>query len=505
MLEQSASSSSQKIQHTIPDDCKPLMSEAAYAALEASNLVIDIGQPVDFMLTYRLPFAAVYDQIPMINERDDHRNVRDYTCIRDNEFGESDDETAQNVLARLGHSGANYWLVYVCELDEPNEDGLTKFFTLNTDGFDAGKVHFAGFSWKLAEQVEADEMRADEQELEVLENLRGIEYWLNDMILGVTLRDADDGMYLVYYEALKKQGYLDKSAIHRSAKYAKDSRGRKDYQKRKAEYNTKTHVIPEKYEQLVSDESKAILAEQGLLIKVQDMPRNCYLTNRARVFGVDGYHPDLEWVQEHHNSGENLLIIGQDFLAPTVEETAEKVIATIAGDRASKSWCAIYQYEAQQPNEWGHTKIYTANINDFPAGEGHLAAIVVGYNYDVGSFMAETPNQVADELGIHKPALAHLSDSEKADLLKEAQDDLRQRVNSSLFELEVWANGTLVEVLFHRTDNGDYIYGYPNDSYRNTDAGEFNAQLQATIQKHIDDMENRDANDRAFLKSVSAT
>lgn len=495
----------QKHTHQIPDDCKPLMSEAAYAALEANNLVIDIGQPVDFMLTHRLPFAAVYDQIPMINEREDRRHVNDYTCIKDNEFGKSNDETAQNVLARLGHSDASYWLVYVCELDEPNEDGLTKFFTLNPNGHDADKVHFAGFSWKPAAQVEADDMRADEQELEVLDNLRGIESWLNDMILGVTLRDADDGMYLVYYEALKKQGYLDKSAIHRSANYAKVSREHKDYQKRKAEYNTKTHVIPEKYEHLVSDESKAILAEQGLLIKVQDLPRYCYLTNRASVFGVDGYHPDLKWVQEHHNSGENLLMIDQDFLAPTVEETAEKVIATMAGERTSKSWCAIYQYEAQQPNEWGHTKIYTANVNDFPAGEGHLAAIVVGYNYDVGAFMVETPNQAADEFVIHESALAHLSDSEKADLLKSSQDDLQRRVNNSLFELELWANGTLVEVLFHRTDNGDYIYGYPNDSYRNTDAGEFNAQLQATIQKHIDDMENREANDRAFLKSVSAT
>lgn len=502
MLEQSA----QKYPHIMPDDCKPLMSEEGYAALAQANIAIDIQQSVDYMRTYQFPFAAVYDQIPVLDERENYRGMGGYTCIKDDEFGATDDETAHNTLTRMGCKLADtqYWLVYLTELDAPNEDGATKIFTLNSGGLPAGKTHFVGFGWKPKATVEAESLQDLNQESELIRELNGIMYWLNDMIVGVTLRDADDGMYLIYYEAIKRKGAIDKRAIKFGKKYADSIRNSKNYPQLKAEFQSKTHVIPDKYQHLVSEQSKVILAEQGLFIKVSDLPKNCHLTFNTKVFGIEGYYPSVQWVKEHGNSACDYAVIAEEDCESTIKKTAEKLMLSMGGDLTTMSYCPIYKYDSDEANKWDHTKIYTVNINDFSAEKGSFAGLAIAYNHDIKPFQDDEPKQTTAARRTHEVNLEAMSGGQKVVLLKNWRDTLRERVRNSLFEIEAWANGTLVDVAFHRADNGDLLYGYDRSPYKNTDVAAFNNQLQTVIQKKVDDVNDREANTRAILKTSDA-
>lgn len=483
--------------HIMPEDCKALMSEEGYAVLEANNLAIDIQQSVTFMRTYQFPFAAVYDQIPLLQERDNYSGKGAYTCIKDAEFGATDDETAQNTLTRLGLDLAEvqYWLVYLTELAEPNEDGVTKIFTLDTNNLPAERTHFAGFGWQYKSVVEAENLKGINQEKELIRELGGIMYWLNDMILGVTLRDADDGMYLIYYEALRRKGALDSRVRKHGKSHAESVRSRSDYAQKKREFNSKTHVIPDKYQHLVSDESRAELAREGLLIKIKDLPINSHLnTGGSKTFGVQGYYPSEQWVVDHHNSSD-YTIIDEQYLEASVEDTAKKLMATMGGDLNTMSYCPVYQYEGDEPNEYGHTKLYTTNLDDFVTDAGTLAAIVVSYDLGITP-LSENERAVATAA---RHANHLLPDTEKQAALESWQKKFHEQVKHSLFEIETWANGTLIDVAFHSADTGDYLYGYRSKPYKNTDADAFNAQLQVAIKQRIEDIENHDANNRAFL------
>lgn len=257
--------------HVIPDDCKPFISEEAYAVLEANKLAIDIQPSVDFMLTYSFPFVGVYDQIGFIYERCDSSGIPDFTVIKNNEFGATDDETAQNVIKSLGLDLAEvqYWLVYVTELEEANEKGLTKVFTLSAKGLPADKTHFAGFGWKY--DTDTKKQIAIHQPQDLLRTLAGIEYLINDMVMGITLRDADDGMFIVYYEAVKAKGYLDQRLIKHGARFAETRRESENYLQEKAVFNTRTHVVPNEHQSLVTDETKDFLEQNNLLIKLESV------------------------------------------------------------------------------------------------------------------------------------------------------------------------------------------------------------------------------------------
>lgn len=491
--------------HIMPDDCKALMSEAGYAVLADANLAIDIQQSVEYMRTYRMPFAAVYDQIPVINERVGIQSSGAYTCIKDDEFGATDDETAKATLARLGVdlADAQYWLVYLTELDAPNEEGLTKVFTLSTNGLPADKTHFAGFGWKLTSELEVEGLDPAEQETEVLENLNGIELWLNDMIVAVTLRDADDGMYLNYYEALKRKGAIDSRLISHGKERVESLRSKRDYQQKKAEFQTKTHVIPDEYQHLVSDESKALLAEQGLLIKISKLPQHPHILSQVKWFGLAEDFPSNEWMAEHGETTRFIDIRDED-MGTTNDETASNLMAHVGGDLSTMSYWVVYAYKTNAAHKWDHTKFYTTDKAELPDGVGKLVGICTAYHYGIEPQTEGEDNRTTINRENHEAHIALMTDDDKAAFLSGWQSSMRNRINNSLEGIEVWANGKLVQVAFHRADNGDYLYGYPSAPYKNTDATEFNAQLQAAVRKRMSEVSNSEANARALLKTVSA-
>ena len=88
--------------NTMPDDCKPLMTEKVLGILDDINMVINVVPAPWPSRLYSGSFAAVYDQIPFLDEKTSNNGEGNYTNIKTTEFGASLDETAANVFSRLG-------------------------------------------------------------------------------------------------------------------------------------------------------------------------------------------------------------------------------------------------------------------------------------------------------------------------------------------------------------------------------------------------------------------
>jgi hypothetical protein len=257
--------------HNIPDDCKPLIRDKGWQALEDNNLLMDI-EPSDYCSRlYRSSFAVIYEQIPFIDEKS---NDGDYTNIRDDEYGDTNTETIKTVLTRLNKDPEQvfYWSVFLHELETPNEKGLTKVLTSNADDFKVGSGKFAGFGWcdlgdadgaNFAEWKES--VKAD-----LLRELIPLIYWLNKKAVSVKLRDADDGLLVMQYQGFKIKNGLDGKLLMSGAKAAQNHRNSSQLKQKQAELTSKTHIIPEHLKNLLSDEVREKLTARNTVIKIHE-------------------------------------------------------------------------------------------------------------------------------------------------------------------------------------------------------------------------------------------
>lgn len=257
-----------KLTHNIPDDCQHLIRDKGWQALEDNNLLMDIA-PSDYCTRlYRSSFAAVYEQIPFIDEKS---SDGDYTNIRDDEYGDTHTDTIKTVLARLNKDPEQtfYWSVFLHELDAPNHKGLTKVLTNNADDYE-GSGKFAGFGWRDLAGADSSNLVEWQESVkaDLLRELIPLVYWLNKKSVLVKLRDADDGLLVMQYQGFKIKNGLDGMLIMTGAKAAEKHRNSSHLKQKQAELASKTHIIPEQLKYLLSDEVREKLAARNTVIKI---------------------------------------------------------------------------------------------------------------------------------------------------------------------------------------------------------------------------------------------
>lgn len=205
---------------------KHLLNDESKALLADNNLTLLVNKS-PYCYPIRLPFrfAGVPAYFPYTRNRYGENAQIDYEEIDDSELASSNvSTTVERVLSRLGYdlSMTSYWAVYLHTLANPNENGHTKIYSLESKGLNAASVDFAGFAYRakngysaraerndaangrlsrtqklLAMTPKQRAMWEDNWESSVITSLKDvltpIELWVNDKFLEVTYLDADDG------------------------------------------------------------------------------------------------------------------------------------------------------------------------------------------------------------------------------------------------------------------------------------------------------------------------
>lgn len=273
-----AADTQNKHKNIIPERYKHVISQAAKEVLTANNLIVEI-KPADYSsVIHHFPFAGIFEYVQNADEYlAEERNSKIMTVIKADDIGASDDDTVRNVLTRLGRepSDTHCWKVYAYELDAPNKKGLKKLLTTNILDIPANtEYHFAGFGYKDTKKIEAD--RFDDWVTEENERLMGqlypISLYRNELLIDTIIRDADDGMYISEYRGGADITPNDNRIISLAAARAKSYREGSEYPRLKAEQAAGKHILPADCANLLSDETKAILANEGLRVKISELP-----------------------------------------------------------------------------------------------------------------------------------------------------------------------------------------------------------------------------------------
>ena len=467
--------------NTMPDDCKPLMTERALGILNDINMVINVVPTPWPSRLYSGSFAAVYDQIPFLDERTSNNGEGNYTNIKTTEFGASLDETAANVFSRLGIdiNETHYWGVYLHKLDEPNEDELTKVFSNNANDY-KGEGVFAGIGYREIKHVKNEDPTEWKvhAENELLTSLRGINYWLDDKMLFVKIRDADSGLLLGEYDALKtKKGGFDHRLVRAGDHYVK-MRQSPDYAEKLADLSTGTHVIPDVYQHLLSDETKAMLAERGIVIKVREAASNGFIGGSSdKFFGVKENYPPA-----NSNSLENNYdVIRDEDFGESIEDIANNLMARMDADPSQMTYFAVYMYETTESHVWNHTKIYTTDVTEIPDSGGVLVGIAIYYNHHLTPFVEGEKEYVERNRGLKRAKLASMTDEERSEYLTDWREKMLGVLNYSLVNAEIYINDKLLKINYRDAKTGDTIYGLGGNYYLK-DTKNFNAQIKRAFE-----------------------
>lgn len=500
------------VKNITPEHNQHLISEQGVDFITTQGLSVHIEPMEDCQPIHSFPFAAMFDQIPNPYEYGAGSvNNQTFTLIKADEVGATDDETALNTLTRLGcdPDSTCYWLVYAYELETPNEKGLTKLLTANLSELPANGAKFAGFGYqstKKANLLTDDEYHAwaIAQKEKLMDCLYPVSLWLNDKLMTVTVRDAEDGLYIMQYDSGSDTGSVDRKLLWKDADWMAKHKSTPEYLKRKAELAAGTHILPDGHENLLSEKTKALLAKEGLRVKVYDLPKasDCgrYLCNK--LFTVADYYPTNKLADSPLNSERRGVIREEDFGA-TVAETAQNLMARMEQGDEGMSYWAIYQYKSETPNQYGHTAIYTTDITNAPAGSADLAGIAISYNL----YMTPTPDveeewQTRQRLAREK-RIGELSADDKAVALAEWQENQLSSLNGSIFNLEVFVNKKLLDVDFFHIGNGDRCSSYDYEPYpKDTDG--FNAKVQAVIANFKEIKENGADRLKDHLRNINA-
>lgn len=507
---------STEVKNITPEHNQHLISEQGLDFITTQGLSVHIEPMEDCQPIHSFPFAAMFDQIPNPYEYGAGSvNNQTFTLIKADEVGATDDETALNALTRLGCDldSTCYWLVYAYELETPNEKGLTKLLTANLSELPANGAKFAGFGYqstKKANLLTDDEYHAwaiAEKE-RLMGSLYPVSLWLNDKLMTVTVRDAEDGLYITQYDCGSDTGAVDRKLLWKDAGWVAKHKSTPEYLKRKAELAAGTHILADGHENLLSEETKALLANEGLRVKVYDLPKTDdygrYLCNK--LFTVADYYPTNELADSSLNSERRDVIrdvIRDEDFGATIAETAQNLMARMEQGDEGMSYWAIYQYESEVPNLYGHTTIYTTDITDAPAGSANLAGIAISYNL----YMTPTPDveeewQTRQRLAREK-RIGGLSADDKAAALADWQENQLSSLNGSIFNLEVFVNKKLLDVDFFHISNGDSCRTYDYEPYPK-DADEFNTKVQAVIANLKDIKENEATHLKNYLRNINA-
>lgn len=473
------------IEHNIPDDCVGLISEAGYKVLKDNRMIIEI-LPSDYCP--RLPrssFAALYSQVPNIDEKDGRKLGGGYTTIRVGELGETLQQTAAAVLARkeCQIEDTHYWAVYLQELAIPNEKGLTKVFTYDPNG-----NAFAGFGYRDIKDIGSENIKVREQQIEseLLEDLYLTELWLNNKMVEVVLRDADSGLLITNYKGIKIKNGIDNKLIRSGHIYAENYRQRVDYESKKAEHTLKVNTIPEQYQPLLSRETERLLAERDIVIKVSDEPSYFWIGGHCdKLFAVEAFYPSRLWFSSSSRSG----LVGnieRDDIKASVHDTAVGLMAKMGGNADTMSYWVIYYHETKTPYRNGYTKMYTTDVEELPAGGGHLAGIAISYNYGITPMKADASDRYAASQKARVEKLEAMSEVERSKEIEAWWTGELNLIKQSLVSAERKINENLLSVSFRDRQTSDSLGGFGFDAYPK-EAIAFNNKLQMALKAHDDE------------------
>ena len=489
------------ITHNIPDDCIAFISEQAWAVLNDNNMIIDI-QPSDYCnRIQRSSFAAIYEQVPFIDEKNGKNGFGRYTNIRDDERKETFDGTAQAVLGRMDYdlSKTYYWAIYLQELDQPNKDGLTKVFTYKAEGNE-----LAGFGYREYESdrtpIENTMQWETKVRNELLEDLYLITLWLNKKMVKVKLRDADDGLLIAEYLAIKIPNGIDGRLIRVGHTCAKNYRNRDDYEEKRAEHRAGGHVIPSHCPNLLSNENEIALNERGIIIKAKELASYYWLGGDSdKFFSVEAYYPSKQWFKDY-DSNSFVGEINPEDIGATDRDTAMNLIARMGADPKDVSWWAVYYYEAETPFRFGHTKMYTTDVNELPESGGYLAGMAISYNHGISPVKESDSEDLIAARADKVSQLDALNADDRAAQLADWRSGELETLNRCLISAESRLNQDLLSVGFYDADTSDIINGFGSELYPKA-AEDFNDQLREALL----DFDQREVRQIEEVKAYLAT
>lgn len=479
----------------LPSDCVNMLNDEAAALLSENRLFVEVSPITDGMRVFGFPFAGVYSVIPIIDESDSS-NVTTYTNIRDDEFGETDADTAKIVLKRLGHNPDEYhfWPVYLVELEAPN-NGLTK--VLSVDSKDAEKGKFAGFGYKAksgAASSDYNEWAKSEAET-LLSALKGVEAWLNDLIMYVALRDADDGMRISEFEVVKNSQALSwklgKFAKNLASKY----RESRDYADLKAERYINDHIMPHEYQSLISDETRKLLDEQGLIIKIHEKRGDQHAWQTLKFFAIKELFEKGHWATSR-NPLFQTEVIDSNELGETAAQTAANLLARVEGDASTTTWWPVY---GVQEKEGLSTTIVTDEL-DLPAGKHTLLGIAFGYNHNLKP-VNESNGAEHDPDLMQRQQIESLSDEERTAELEKWKAAKHNALKLWLHGIERLVNNRLITINFYTRKYGDRSRDLMSlcDLSKQDD---INLKIQQEIQAAIERPEKEKAAIKEYLRTA---
>lgn len=281
-----------------------LISEKGREVLRENRLIVEIEKSKSCPFINNICFAGMFKQIPLVCERPESLyHNRAYTVIKANEVAEDDDDTVKNVLARLGYDlDKTYYLkVYSYELETPNEKGLTQFFTTNKQDATNDDAKFAGFTYvdlrtQEVQQDTLEEWVAAKKKF-TINCLKPISLWLNEKWITLKILDADSGQYINEYDNSSNTEFADGKILMAGVRWAEDYRNSQYYERDLAIHNSRSNVLPDGLEGLLSNETLTSLCDLGLRIEV---------TRRAKDDGlldvIFRFASNSEFVTSSHGS-----------------------------------------------------------------------------------------------------------------------------------------------------------------------------------------------------------
>lgn len=497
-----------QLSNNIPNDCIELLSEEGWDILNRNNIIMDVKPSNNPMRLYNGNFASVYEQVPFIDEKEEgFFGGGAFTNIRNDEYRDTINETAKTVLTRLGLNLADtyYWAVYLHELDAPNDQELTKVFSNSPDDH-KGEGRFAGIGWHALKDSDTDPSWETTIKDNLLASLFPISLWLNKKVMHITIRDADTGLMIMDYETFNtKTGGFNFKLKQIVENYVKRFRARENYDQLIATQMAGTHILPAEHQDILTDSTKALLAERGLLIRVSEPSRDFYIGARCdKFFGVARYFPKAQTKSEafknvkYEDISEEIINRNN-----TIDGIAVELMNSMDGDMSNMSYWPVYVYENKEAtHEWGHSKFYTTDLNELPVSGGNLVGIGLKYNHGILPDSMITEDYQRDQKQHVIDKLALLSDEEKSQSLLEWQEMERDFLAKSLVDAETSLNNKVFYVGFREAATGDVIYSYDKTGYLK-DKTAFNAKIQAEIIRVDEHIANQDKRVQAYLMSAS--
>lgn len=447
----------------IPEEYKNEISDKTLALLSEHEVTIHLAssKPKTRLNVSFLPFASIPKHIPIYSDYYSVLLEDTQYIIHNNEITKDINETIKTVLQRIGLdvNTTYYWPVYLHELDSIDAKYRTKLFKTHTKIDSVGTVSFAGFAYKTMDNIEPRNLAAwrIEQEAKLACILYNIESHTNYLHVEILYRDAQDGILIAPAKnQLRLANRLNHTIQKNLADIATAYRNHPKYMEMKAEHKAGIHAIPVKHQHLVSDDTKQFLYERDLRIKVSEIESDVIIDTAFIFAYVPEFYPENLWSVRLISPYRNYTYIEDDELCATVDDTAASVMARLHCDSTTMSYWPVYLYESDTPMHYGHTRIYTTDIRDFPASGGDLVGIAFRYKHDL------TPEHCSGfrpKLGLTEiqEEIATMTIEQKADFDIKWERSVVTYLYHSLLWSESWINTKHLDVSYYKVSNSDFI------------------------------------------------